>query len=490
MRKNFSPGWLLDCILFVVATAGTHLAQVADRPITAVLVYLVGVILIAVHSGVYAALIAAFAASFVYNFLLSEPVFEFGVTTVDEAVPLIAFNATALITGTLVGRLRDTANKASRAQSETAFLLTISDRLQRAVKVEEIETTLRQILPTQGVSSVHIYLAQGDFYVRPGSGEVIMDRLAPLMEGVAQGASEKSLILELAGARGILGLARFRLTDLIEDRPRLPDLKSISALIALAIERCILLDEVAENRAQARSETLKDTLLSSVSHDLRTPITVIEAAAGALVSPKIRLPEAERVTLLETIIEQCHRLDRYTGELLNVGQIQAGLTSTSTQVVDLRELSTLAIRQLRTLHPDITIERQYDEDPVLIDANPSLIEQAIFNLLDNARKYGLNQPVSLGVRTDGELAELTVTDQGRGIDDRDKKRMFERFFKGNHNGNHEGSGLGLYIAKGFVESCGGQIDVVSPVEEGRGTRIELRFPLCKDRSHPPEDQSR
>lgn len=129
MRKNFSQGWLLDCGLFFAATAGTHLAQVADRPITAVLVYLVGVILVAVHSGVYAALIAAFAASFVYNFLLSEPVFEFGVTTVDEAVPLIAFNVTALITGTLVGRLRDTANEAARAQSETAFLLTISDRL-------------------------------------------------------------------------------------------------------------------------------------------------------------------------------------------------------------------------------------------------------------------------------------------------------------------------------------------------------------------------
>lgn len=489
MLKKVSSGWLLDCILFIAATAATHLAQVADRPITAVLIYLVGVILIAVHSGVYAALVTAIAASFVYNFFLSEPVFDFGVTTADEAVPLIAFNATALLTGILVGRLRDTANQASKAQAETAFLLTISDRLQTALKAEEVEIALRRVLPTQGVSSVNIYLAHGDVFVRPASGEIMIDRPEPTAGMVDGAVPAKVIALQLTGADGVLGFARFQLTDVIEERPKIPDLKSISALIALAVERCVLLDEVAESRALARSETLKDSLLSSVSHDLRTPITVIEAAAGALVSTKIRLPEQEKANLLETIIDQCHRLDRYTSELLDVGRIQAGLLSKAHHVVDLRELSALALRQLRTIYPEMTVERRLTGEPVLIRANPSLIEQAIFNLLDNARKYGADGSVAIDVRAIDNVAELIVTDNGHGIDDRDKKRMFERFSKGNRHVNSEGSGLGLFIAKGFVEACGGHISVESPVAEGRGSRLKLLFPLCIEEPHSAKEHA-
>lgn len=479
--RNFPSKWMLDCAIFLVAAAGTHLAQLADRPITGLLIFLVGVILIALNSGLIAALVAAVAASVVYNFFLSEPIFEFGVTTLDEAVPLIAFNLTAFLTGTLVGRLRDTANRAFRAKSETEFLLAISDGLQRAMKLEEVETAVRRRVPSQGVTSVELYIAQGDEFRRPGTGDLVRG-FDPVIDGTDEGHSRQFVVLELVGARGVLGFVKFEHPDKLEDRIDGPDLKAVSSLIALAVERCLLLEEVAETRAQAKTEALKDSLLSSVSHDLRTPITVIEAAAGALVSPKIKLPMDQQSVLLKSIIEQCRRLDRYTSELLDVGQIKAGISSRALEVVDLKELASLAIRQFRNLYPAVEIRRDFDRGPVLVNAHPTLIEQAIFNLLDNARKYGGCNECSIGIHAGDAIASLSVEDNGPGIDGSDLDRIFERFFKGGKQQNVEGSGLGLSIAKGFVEASGGNIEAESPVSEGRGTRIWLRFPLIEEQA--------
>ena len=468
---------LLDCSIFILAAAGTFYAQMVDRPISAVLIFLVGVILIAVHSGMLAALAAAVAASIFYNLFLNAPLYEFGVTTLDEAVPLIAFNLAALVTGSLVGRLRDTAYRASAAQAETRFLLSISDKLQTALKLEEVESAVRSYLPSQGIDSISLFILHGDVFRRPLTGDILMDQHEPFLEGVAEGRLRNTVFIELTGARGNLGLAKFELSSTPASRLAPIDLRALSALIALAIERCLLLEEVAERQAQAKTETLKDSLLSSVSHDLRTPITVIEAAAGALLSPKISLPQEQQTELLEAIIEQCRRLDRYTSELLDVGQIKAGITSHATEVIDLRELASLAARQLRHIHPQTEVDRHYTDAPVLVEVNPALIEQAIFNLLENACKHGGDDGFAMTVEIVDETAVLSVTDNGPGVDARDMKRIFERFYKGSRNPDSPGSGLGLYIAKGFVEASSGQIDVHSPVSEGRGTRISLRFPL-------------
>jgi len=470
------PSYIIDLGIFLAATGATYFAQSIDRPITAVLVYLCGVILIAVHSGLLIALAGAIAASLVYNFFLSEPVFEFGVTTVDETVPLLAFNATALLTGILVGRLKDTALRAHRASSDAAFLLTISDRLQSALEVSDVENALRDLLPTQGVKSVKIFLSKGEIYIRPSTGEIKSDRLDPLLEDVGTDRSGKSVVLELIGARGALGIAKFEFTDDLESRPKIPDLQSITSLLALAVERCLLLEQLAERHAQTRSEALKDSLLSSVSHDLRTPITVIEAAAGALISSQINLPDAEKEQLLETVIEQCHRLDRYTSELLDVGRIQAGFETTAMQPTDMRDVANLAIRQLQATHPDIAIDRKFESSPAIILGNAALLEQAIFNILHNAAKFGGAAPIAVATSSKDGIVALTISDNGPGVPSAEQSRIFERFYKSNLE-RREGTGLGLYIAKGFVTACGGVIGIVSPIENNSGTSFILEFPL-------------
>ena len=466
---------LLDLAIFVAATAGTYVAQSYERPVTAVLVYLTGVIWIAVRSGLLPALGAAALASMIYNFFISEPVFKFGVTSLDEAVPLLAFNATAMVTGLLVGRLRDAALREKKASGDAAFMLTISNSLQTALHVGDVATIIRDLLSAQGLRSVQILLSSGDLYARP----VVSSPYSPISgawNGLSTQAEPDSLVvLKLEGARGSLGIVRFVLAGGADRRFGHPDLGSVTALLAVTVERCILLQQLAEVEARERSEDLKDALLSSVSHDLRTPITVIEAAASALSSPAINLPEAERVRLQQTVIEQCRRLDRYTSELLDVGRIQAGLNPAPLQAVDLVEIANQAIQQTKLAYPDAVILRDFAKGLHLISGNAAILEQALFNLVHNAARYGGADAVTIAVSSCRGRTRLTINDQGPGVTPQEQARIFDRFYRVGSRSSDGGSGLGLFIAKGFIKACGGSIRVISPVQNGRGTSMVVEF---------------
>jgi two-component system sensor histidine kinase KdpD len=470
----------LDCLIFLLAVACTHAAQQADRPITAVLIFLTGVILIAFRSGLASALVAAVAASFVYNFFLSEPAYRFGITSADEAVPLLAFNIAALLAGALVGRLKDSARKAYNAQSETAFLLTVSDRLQSAVKLEDVEDAIRGIVPRQGVKSVEIFLVSGNAYIRPSTGEVQLDQLQPFLDvGDVPESARRPVFLELSGARGSLGLVKFSLADVGPDTRLLANLKSIAALLALAVERCILLEEAAEAKASARSELLKDALLSSVSHDLRTPVTVIQAAAGALRSDKVSLEDHERQRFLDSILEQCARLDRYTAELLDVGKIQSGIAEEQFEIVDLNEIARMAMKHAKAVHASLSFERKLPADPVFVRANGAMLEQAIYNVIDNAEKFGgQDGAVTVEITRVDDRVSVAVTDCGPGIREHDLPHVFTRFFKGGRSSSASGMGLGLFIAKGFIEAFAGRITMESPVASGNGARVTIELPVA------------
>lgn len=471
----------LDLLIFLMAVACTYAAQQADRPITAVLIFLTGVILIAFRSGLVSALIAAVAASFVYNFFLSEPTFKFGITSADAAVPLLAFNLAAILAGALVGRLKDAALKAYHAQSETAFLLTVSDRLQSALKLDDVETSIRGIIPHEGFKSVEIFLAKGDAYVRPSDDDNELDQLAPFFDdAVSNIEAGKPIILELIGARGALGLVKFRLVDTAINRQLLPNLKSVAALLSLAVERCLLLEEAAEAKVAAKSEILKDALLSSVSHDLRTPVTVIQAAAGALNSGQLTLSESDRQNFLTSILDQCARLDRYTSELLDVGQIQSGIGEEQIDVIDLAEITRLAMKHAKTAYPSLLFDQDFAPGSPLVRANGAMLEQAIYNVIDNAQKFGGEAgAIKIRLSCTRSHAKLTVVDGGPGIAARDQSQVFERFFKGGRSGSKIGMGLGLFIAKGFVEAFSGTITVQSPLGSSHGTEVTIELPLAQ-----------
>ena len=158
----------------------------------------------------------------------------------------------------------------------------------------------------------------------------------------------------------------YHLDDVLPDRSLMLNLKSISALLGLAVERCLLLEEAAEAKAAARSEILKDALRSSVSHDLRTPVTVIQAAAGAWRSKEVSLSDQDHEKFLGTILEQCAKLDRYTSELLDVGQIQSGISEDKLEIIDLNEIIRLALKHAQSVHPMMKVDRKLLPEPAYI----------------------------------------------------------------------------------------------------------------------------
>jgi two-component system sensor histidine kinase KdpD len=463
-------GWLGDAAILVLATLGTYGALVFDRPRTAVLVYLLGVLLVGARSGLYRGVLAALAASFIYNFFLSEPVFRLGAGSLDELVPLLAFNLCAIISGGLAGRLNDRARAAREAEAKNALLLELSDQLQRAITATDVVTLARQSLGLHGVELLGIDLSNARGELGPP--------LAATMPPRAAMDDPEVRTFDLTGSEGDLGQVRFGIASAPTDRQALPDLQAISNLLALAVDRCLLLEQLSEGRAAMRSEELKSALLSSVSHDLRTPLTAIEAAATSLQAFRDTLGPAQQDDMLATIAEQCAKLNRYTANLLDMGRIQAGISPSQLEIVDLAEILGVALGAIRKRFPDQEIAKEVAIPAASVSANAAMLEQMIFNLLENAVLHGGGgKPILVRLTLDAAHCYLEITDSGPGIAAAEQTRVFERFYRGQQRVQREGSGLGLYIARGFVEAFGGTIAVNSPVIDNHGTTLTVCLPL-------------
>jgi two-component system sensor histidine kinase KdpD len=208
-----------------------------------------------------------------------------------------------------------------------------------------------------------------------------------------------------------------------------------------------------------------------VSHDLRTPITAIRAAAEALTSPTI--DQADRADLSGAIIDDSDRLAELVDNLLDLSRLRTGTAEPSTDWTSIEEVVEAAIR-------DLDVERDrfqlsIDEDLPFIRADAAQLERVFVNLLSNAARYSRGEPVSVRAREVSGRVVIRVVDRGHGIPDRDLDRIFEAFYRGDDDPAHTGAGLGLAIVKGFVEANGGHVFVESL--PGQGTTFVVEFPL-------------
>ncbi len=240
-------------------------------------------------------------------------------------------------------------------------------------------------------------------------------------------------------------------------------------LEALARERDRMQAEAVEAEAFRRSDELKTALLRSISHDLRTPLTSMIAGGSALGSTS--LTEAERAELSEAVVAEGNRLSRLVENLLDMSRLEAGKASPRLERVDVGELIDAARGGL----PDPGLVRlAIDPELPLLDADGGQLERAFANLLENAVRHGGGRPVQVRSRLVGGRTVIRVVDQGPGIPELERRRIFEPFHRGPGGDGATGSGLGLAIAQGFVEANGGEIEVESM--PGQGTTMVVSFP--------------
>ena len=230
----------------------------------------------------------------------------------------------------------------------------------------------------------------------------------------------------------------------------------------------------------AETERLRTALLSSVSHDLRTPLVTIIGAAGSLADTPNLAPKA-RHDLAENIREEGERLDRYVQNLLDMTRLGHGAIRPSLAAVDLAELIGSARQRMRGLVRSHTLRVDFPQTLLLVAADGILLEQVLVNILDNAAKYAPEgTEILVSARIAGDMAELSVTDHGPGIPAADLTRVFDMFYRvAGGDRQRAGTGLGLAICKGLIEAMGGTIRAETARPDGSGTRILITIPMQK-----------
>ncbi len=271
-------------------------------------------------------------------------------------------------------------------------------------------------------------------------------------------AVTSSALAELARARALEAERRREETAKV-----LADLRELSA------ERDRMQAEAIEAEAFRRSDELKTVLLRSISHDLRTPLTSMIAAGAALDSPSVT--PTERHELSQAVVEQGRRLSRLVENLLDVSRLESGKAEPHREPVDLGELLEAARRSVGAGQEKVRLA--IDADLPALSADAAQLERAFANLLENAIRHGNGNPVLVRSRQVGPRLVVRVVDQGPGIPESEWKRIFEPFHSGQPT-EDGGIGLGLAIAKGFIEANGGEIAVEAM--PGQGSTFVATFP--------------
>ncbi len=281
------------------------------------------------------------------------------------------------------------------------------------------------------------------------------------------------VIVAIAGGT-LAELARARAAE--SERRREEADRALEEAAALAAERDRMREEALEAEAVRRSDELKTSLLRAVSHDLRTPLTAIIAAGAALDSPSVT--PAERHELSDAVVEEGRRLSRLVENLLDVSRLESGAAEPHREPIDLVDLLAAARESIGQYGEQVRLA--LDDDLPPLRADPTQLERAFANLLENAVVHGEGQPVLVRSRLVGPRLVVRVVDRGPGIPENLRERIFEPFYRAPGAASGAGSGLGLAIARGFIEANGGEVEVESLPGQGSSFVVTFAVPTAAE----------
>lgn len=482
LKLRLGPRELLLTILTLAASTGAaFVVSEAYGEVAAALIFVLGITVAGAVGGLAAALITALGAFLIYNFYMVEPVLSLRIATGQDLAPLIIFNLCAVVAGILAGRLKDHAEADRQSNLQLAMLLELSELLQSAARLQDVVRTVSAATYRLVGAEITLFRLAGDELLPIGPpptfdwcGVANAARFAeaPLVRNGAFTARRLDGSLETLGVMVLQELRPTRLEPSF--------LIALGNLVALALERGMLSEEIAERRAAARIEELKTALLSSVSHDFRTPLAAISASASSLIDYHDRLDEPTTASLLRSIIDECARLNRYTANLLEMSRLEAGGPMPHLQTLSVSEMLAAAVQRVRGRAEGRSLVRKDDGADLLVSADPALFELVLVNVLDNAILYS-DDDTRITVESErvGNQCRITIADEGHGIPEADLELVFGRFHRVNRlEPSPRGSGLGLAIAHGFVQALNGTIEARTPGIGAAGTRLIIHLPLA------------
>ncbi len=466
-------------VLFVVVHLYTAIIRV--NPTTVALTFLVFVLIVSALWGLGYALFTAFVATAAFNYYFLPPLGTFTIADTQNWIALLAFLTTAVIASQLSDRARKQTEEAVGRRRELERLYSFSQQLLTADNVLQLLNAVpNHVIESFDVAAAAVYLPEKGNIYRAGieapeldadqlksiiaRGEPMMDHqrnlsFAPLKMGV-----------RTVGALGVAGHLSRQTLD------------AMGSLIAIAVERANAVETLTRSETTREGERLRSAILDSVTHEFRTPLTAIKASITSLMS-NTGLSADDRRELMTVINEESDRLNRLVGEAAEVAQLESHefqLDLQACRVIDLLQAAVDDVKQVMGKHP---VEIRMPED-ITAHLDADRIKEVLVQLLENAAKYS---PPESPIRITAEMQkaelqmqkkdtnlELSVADQGAGIDDMEQTLIFDKFYRGkNQRYRVQGTGMGLAIVKAIVEAHGGKITVTSQLGCGSVFRIVL-----------------
>ncbi|MCK1358235.1 sensor histidine kinase KdpD [Bradyrhizobium sp. 199] len=458
------------------------------------LVLLTAVVTVAARYGLLPSLLATVAASLCYNFFFLPPIYTFTITDPTNVAAFVLFTAVAMIVSNVAARVRTQADAALGRIRMSEQLYAFSRKLAGTATLDDVLwATAYQIALMLKVRVVLLLPEEGLLTVKSGyppEDELDQADLAaanwawsndrPAGRGSDTLPGAKRLFLPMRTGRrpiGVIGIDNDRAGPLLTpDQRRLLD-----ALVdqgALAIERVLLVEDMDRVKRTVESERLRSALLTSISHDLKTPLASVLGAASTMRDLAGALSDTEKRDLLATVIDESERLNRFIANLLDMTKIESGAIVPNAALHDLGEIVGSALARAAKILAAHKVELVLAADLPMLQLDAVLFEQVLFNLLDNAAKYSPpDTTVSIRSRRDSDRVVLEIADEGVGIPPDELESVFDKFYrvqKGDHV--RPGTGLGLAISRGFVEAMRGTISAANRSNRS-GAVLTVRLPV-------------
>jgi two-component system sensor histidine kinase KdpD len=458
------------------------------------LVFITAVVGVAVRYGLGPSLVASLAASLAYNFFFLPPIYTFTITDPTNIAAFFFFMLIAILVSNVAARVRTQADTAIGRIRTTEQLYAFSRKLAGTATLDDVlwatayQTALMLkvrvvlLLPDDGVLTVKAGYPPEDELDKADLAAANWawsnDRPAGRGSDTLPGA--KRLFLPMRTGRGLVGAI-----GIDDDRsgPLLtPDQRRLlDALVdqgALAIERVLLVEDMDRVKRTVESERLRSALLTSISHDLKTPLASVLGAASTMRDLAGNLSDAEKADLLATVIDESERLNRFIANLLDMTKLESGAIVPNTAPHDVGEIVGSALRRASKILARHKVSLELAADLPMLELDAVLFEQVLFNLLDNAAKYSpTDTTISIRSIRERDAVMLQVADEGDGIPPMELESVFDKFYrvqKGDHV--RPGTGLGLAISRGFVEAMHGRITAANRTDR-KGALITIRLPV-------------
>lgn len=480
--------YTLSIIIVAIATLINLLIHPYLDPINLVMIYLAGVVIVAVFLGRGPSMLASFLSVFVFDFFLVEPRFSFAISDTQYLITFLGLLLVGLIISNSASLLRDQVETLRKRDNQTQALNRFSQALTGAVTLDEVLNIVQENINDVFTRESLVLLPEKGKLVpkTSTSGFVLSDEELAVAEwsfknGMPAGHGTETLpaaevrYVPLKTSRGVIGILGIKPQE--QNNFLSPDqrefLISFASLSALAIERARFAADALQTETLRTAERLQSALLNSISHQLRTPLATITGVLTSLdLSENDRngenqLDTSTRINLIKSATEQAQQLNRLVENLLDMTRLEAGAIHLYQETSDLQDLIGAVIHQMTKFLDARRVDIHLPIDLPNVWIDPVLTGQVLVNLLENACKYSpANTPITISAQSRVNQVAVLVSDQGIGIPEEDLERVFDKFYRVNHPNQVTGTGLGLSICRGIIEAQGGKIWAQNNPDQG------------------------